>query len=136
LRYAKQLQGSLKTAGPGRYVIFTTRGMLREVTANYTSVPNLEELFGIRDELVTCGIGVGKTAYEAEIHAGTALLHAKERGPGTWMVYFDDKSIVGPLGRQEQITYSAASGQLQEISRQTSLSVQTLSKLHSILKKR
>lgn len=136
LRYAKQLQGSLKTAGPGRYVIFTTRGMLRDVTANYTSVPNLEELFGIRGELVTCGIGVGKTAYEAEIHAGTALLHAKERGPGTWMVYFDDKRIVGPLGRQEQITYSAASGQLQEISRQTSLSVQTLSKLHSILKKR
>lgn len=52
------------------------------------------------------------------------------------MVFFDDKRIAGPLGKSEQITFSGASGQLQEISRQTSLSVQTLSKLQSILKKR
>lgn len=136
LRYAKQLQGSLKTAGPGRYVIFTTRGSLRDVTRDYTIVPDLEECFGIRADLATCGIGIGKTAYEAEIQAGTALLHAKERGPGSWMVFFDDKSIVGPLGRDEQIAYSSVSQHLQEISKQTSLSVLTLTKLDSILKKR
>ncbi|CAM5795611.1 MULTISPECIES: ArsR family transcriptional regulator [Brevibacillus] len=136
LRYAKQLQGSLKIAGPGRYVIFTTRGILRDFTRDFVAAPRLEELSGIQDEMVTCGIGIGKTAYEAEIHAGTALLHAKESGPGSWMVFFDDKRIAGPLGKSEQITFSGASGQIQEISRQTSLSVQTLSKLQSILKKR
>lgn len=136
LRYAKQLQGSLKPDGPGRYVIFTTRGVMQDVTRDYMTVPDLEEIFGIRSDLVTCGIGIGTTAYEAEIHAGTALLHAKERGPGNWMVFFDNKSIVGPLGRDERIAYSSISEQLQEISRQTSLSVLTLSKLDSILKKR
>ncbi|GED68336.1 transcriptional regulator [Brevibacillus reuszeri] len=136
LRYTKYLQGSLKTAGPGRYVIFTTRGRLQEVTHDYKTIPDLEGMFGIRADLVTCGIGIGKTAYEAEIHGGTALLHAKERGTGNWMVFFDDKSVVGPLGRDEQIAYRYSSQQLQEVSRQTSLSVATLSKLDSILKKR
>ncbi|MFP3513650.1 ArsR family transcriptional regulator, partial [Peribacillus sp. SIMBA_075] len=82
LRYTKYLQGSLKTAGPGRYVIFTTRGRLQEVTHDYKTIPDLQGMLGIRADLVTCGIGVGKTAYEAEIHGGTALLHAKERGTG------------------------------------------------------
>lgn len=136
LRYAKYLQGSLKTAGPGRYVIFTTRGKVQEVTGDYATIPDLEELFGIRADLVTCGIGIGKTAYEAEIHGGTALLHAKERGAGNWMVFLDDKSVVGPLGRDEQIAYRYDSKKLQELSQLTSLSVMTLSKLESILKKR
>jgi len=136
LRYAKQLQGSLKTAGPGRYAIFTTRGILQEVTSDYTAMPDLEEAFGIQPDGVICGIGIGNTACEAEIHAGKALLHAKEQGPASWMVFFDDKSIVGPLGRGEQLSYSSVSSQLQTLSRQTSLSVLTLSKLDSILKKR
>ncbi len=136
LRYAKYLQGSLKTAGPGRYVIFTTRGKVQEVTSDYATIPDLEELFGIRPDLVTCGIGIGKTAYEAEIHGGTALLHAKERGAGNWMVFLDDKSVLGPLGREEQIAYRYDSEKLQELSQLTSLSVMTLSKLESILKKR
>ncbi|QRG68903.1 ArsR family transcriptional regulator [Brevibacillus choshinensis] len=137
LRYTKHLQGSLKTAGPGRYAIFTTRGIMQNVTSDYRAMPDLDEAFGIHAEWVTCGIGIGKTAYEAEIHAGTALLHAKERGPGHWMVFFDDKSIAGPLGSQEQISYSSASSdRLQTLSQQTSLSVLTLSKLDSILKKR
>ncbi|MFP3388673.1 ArsR family transcriptional regulator [Brevibacillus sp. SIMBA_040] len=136
LRYTKYLQGSLKTAGPGRYVIFTTRGRLQEVTHDYKTIPDLQGMLGIRADLVTCGIGVGKTAYEAEIHGGTALLHAKERGTGNWMVFFDDKSVVGPLGSDEQIAYRYSSQQLQEVSRQTTLSVATLSKLDSILKKR
>ncbi|MED1722155.1 ArsR family transcriptional regulator [Brevibacillus parabrevis] len=136
LRYAKYLQGSLKTAGPGRYVIFTTRGKVQEVTSDYATIPDLEGLFGIRPDLVTCGIGIGKTAYEAEIHGGTALLHAKERGAGNWMVFLDDKSVLGPLGREEQLAYRYDSEKLQELSQLTSLSVMTLSKLESILKKR
>ncbi|WNC16181.1 ArsR family transcriptional regulator [Brevibacillus brevis] len=136
LRYARHLHGSLKAAGPGRFAIITTRGILQSVTSDYTAMPDLQDAFGIQAEWVTCGIGIGKTASEAEIHASTALLHAKERGPGSWMVFFDDKNIVGPLGTGEQISYSGASTRLQKLSEQTSLSVLTLSKLDSILKKR
>lgn len=135
-RFAKQLQGSLKREDMNRFAIFTTRGVLQHLTHDFTAIPDLEEIFGHTASQVTCGIGIGKTVYEAEIHAGAALHHAKERGPGNWMVFFDDKTIVGPLGSEERISYSSVSDKLQEISRQTSLSVLTLTKLDSILKKR
>ncbi|WP_018131826.1 helix-turn-helix domain-containing protein [Effusibacillus pohliae] len=135
LKYTKKVQGSLKAAGPGRYVIFTTRGLLRDITGNFTVAPELDDIYKINQEIVTCGIGIGQTAYEAEINAGKALLHAKQAGKGSWMVVFDDKMIAGPLGKQEQISYSYVSEKLQSISRQTSLSVATLSKLASIMKK-
>ncbi|MBB3868637.1 putative transcriptional regulator [Parageobacillus toebii NBRC 107807] len=135
LRYAKKIQGSLKTAGPGRYVIFTTRGVLKDITDHYRIIPAMDEIEHIDHEMVTCGIGIGRTAYEAEIHAGKAFLHAKKYGRGTWMVVFDDDTIVGPLGRSEQIRYSFDCAELQAISQKTNLSVATLSKLSAILRK-
>ncbi|MGG6437712.1 winged helix-turn-helix domain-containing protein [Saccharococcus caldoxylosilyticus] len=135
LQYAKKIQGSLKCAGPGRYVIFTTRGALKEMTDQYKTVPAADEMEHIHDEIATCGIGIGRTAYEAEIHAGKAFLHAKKYGKGAWMVVFDDGTIAGPLGRAERIHYSLDSEELQQLSQQTNLSVATLSKLRAILRK-
>ncbi|TCP27807.1 hypothetical protein EV207_11734 [Scopulibacillus darangshiensis] len=134
-RYTKEIEGSLKHAGPGRYVIYTTRGVLQDLTNHFTTIPNLEDLEGPINKKVTCGIGIGKTAYEAEIHAGNALLHAREQKKGIWMVMFDDKTVRGPLGKQEQIEFGLHSQRLQEISEKTSLSIPTLTKLDSIVKK-
>ncbi|KLU67558.1 hypothetical protein DEAC_c07720 [Desulfosporosinus acididurans] len=135
LEYAKKVHGSLKAAGPGRYVIFTTRGLLQEITSNFTVVPELEGSSQTAHDNQTCGIGIGKTAYEAEINAGKALLHAKEYGQGTWMILLDDKTIVGPLGKQAQITYSYASEELAQLSEKTSLSGTTINKIKAILRK-
>lgn len=134
LIYAKKLQGSLKSAGPGRYVIFTTRGQLNKATRNFTTIPTVENLIDQDIEAVTCGIGIGLTVYEAEINAGKSLLTAKEHGQGSWMVFFDDKTVSGPLGKEKQITYTYVSKKLQALSEQTSLSVSTLSKIQSILR--
>lgn len=130
IAYAKRVQGSLKLAGPGRFVVFTTRGMLRMITENFTSIPDVEEF-----EQISCGIGIGRSAYEAEFHAAKALLTAKEYGEGTWMVYFDDKTVTGPLGKKEQINYSYVSAELIAVSKETSLSVSTLNKLMAIMRK-
>ncbi|MFJ8236773.1 ArsR family transcriptional regulator [Ureibacillus sp. NPDC094379] len=135
LEYAKEINGSLKYAGPGRYVIFTTRGILQEATKGFTHVPDPDELHLTINDAVTSGIGIGQTVYEAEVNSGTALLHAKGHGNGSMMVVFDDKTISGPLGQPEQITYDFSSEHLQSISEKTALSVTTLSKLESILKK-
>jgi hypothetical protein len=135
LKYAKKIQGSLKIAGPGRYVIFATRGALKDITDHYKIIPTIKELEEMDREIVACGIGVGRTAYEAEIYAGKAFLHAKKYGRGTWMVVFDDDTIVGPLGRSEQICYSFDCAELQAISQKTNLSVATLSKISAILRK-
>ncbi|MGE7907425.1 ArsR family transcriptional regulator [Peribacillus sp. NPDC094092] len=135
LSYTKKVHGSIKSSGLGRYVIFTTRGLLQDITGNFRQIPDIHDFDQASKEAVTCGIGIGQTVYDAEINAGNALLHAKECGKGTWMVCFDDKKIAGPLGKPEQLTYSYISEQLESISQQTSLSVITLNKLKSSLKK-
>ena len=135
LTYAKTVHGALKSAGAGRFAVFTTRGMVRDITEDFSTIPTIEAFGQIDADVVACGIGIGMSAYEAEYHAAKALLTAKERGRGTWMVYFDDKTVVGPLGSREQIAYKYASEQLQAISKKTSVNVATLSRLSSVWQK-
>lgn len=135
LSYTKKILGSVKPSGFGRYVIFTTRGLLQDMTEDFTNVPHMEDLSPLSNEAVTCGIGIGQTVYDAEINAGNALIHAKEYGKGVWMVCFDDKKISGPLGTPEQLMYSYASDHLQSVSQKTGFSVSTLNKLNATLKK-
>lgn len=134
LDYSRRVQGSLKTISPGRYAIFTTRGILKEITGHFTQIPEYPELQELGDGL-TCGIGIGRTAYEAEIMAGNALMQTRHYGQGTWMVVFDDKTVSGPLGQAERLSYSYSADGLQTISEQTGLSAVTLGKLEAILKK-
>ncbi|WP_369900820.1 ArsR family transcriptional regulator [Bacillus manliponensis] len=134
--YAKKIQGSILTIGPGRYVIFSTRGFLQDITHNFTRIAEIDSFEGLRDEAETCGIGIGHSAYEAEINAWNALLQSRKWGKGSWAVCFDDKRITGPLGKEEQLTYSYISDEMQSIREKTSLSVATLHKLKSIIKKR
>lgn len=135
IAYAKRVQGSLKVAGPGRFIIFTTRGMLREITAEFSGMPVDDAYLPLEQGLAACGIGVGLSAYEAEFYAAKALLQAKAQGPGAWMVLFDDKTVVGPLGRREKMTYSCNAAHLQTASERTSISVSTLSKIEGILQR-
>ena len=105
------------------------------MTQDFTAIPNQEVLQLSENDVITCGIGIGQSAYEAEINAGIALLHANDHHSESWMVVFDDKTIAGPLGQPEQISYGVASEKLHLLSARTSLSVATLSKLESILRK-
>ena len=134
--YTKKIQGSILTIGPGRYVIFSTRGFLQDITHDFTRKAEIDSSDGLNEEMKTCGIGIGHSAYEAEINAWNALLQSREWGKGSWAVCFDDKKITGPLGKEEQLTYSYISEELQSIKEKTSLSVSTLHKLKSIIKKR
>ncbi|RJS59346.1 ArsR family transcriptional regulator [Bacillus sp. PK3_68] len=135
LKYAKRLNGSLKSAGLGKFVIFTTKGVMESITNSFCSIPEMIELDEIHLKSVTCGIGAGYSAYEAEIHAVNALIHAKEYGKGTWMALLDNYEFIGPLGSPNTMNYSYYSEELESISKKTSLSVSTLSKVASYLEK-
>ncbi len=134
--YTKKIQGSILTIGPGRYVIFSTRGFLQDMTNNFTQIAEMNSFEGMKKEEETCGIGIGHSAYEAEINAWNALLQSRKWGKGTWSVCFDDKKITGPLGKEEQLTYSYISDEIQSIKEKTSLSAATLHKIKSIINKR
>lgn len=136
IAYAKKTQSSLKAVGQGKYFVFTTRGQLKAITDNFSTIPNLEEFAASEQKLVACGIGIGLSAYEAEFNAATALRNAKRYGKGTWMIVFDDKTITGPLGKKEQLLYTHVSDALQSISSATSISIATLSKIAGIMEKK
>ncbi|MDO5787633.1 MAG: hypothetical protein Q4P09_08000 [Phascolarctobacterium sp.] len=133
LSYAKSINGSLKSATGGNFYIFTTRGNLEKLTNGFKKVPNLPILQEVNKHLRACGIGLGKSASEAEFNAVIALKHACNDAKGTWYVVKDDKSISGPLGSAEQLDYQVAAPALEEISKKTALSINTLSKIcHAI----
>ena len=105
---------------------------MRALTDSFGAVPVIVEFHACEQKFAACGIGIGLSAYEAEFNATKALMTAKERGRGTWMIFFEDKTVVGPLGAKEQITYGYSSERLQSISKQTAVSVATLSRLSSV----
>jgi len=129
LRYSQKINGSLKQVGPGRYAIFTTQGALKWLTADFKTIPSseFEELFQLNKSIV--GIGMGQSAYEAEMHALRALYKAREHGKGSWFVCFHDKRLFGPLDLLEGQNYASETEALKKISSETSLSVVTLVKL-------
>ena len=135
IAYAKQIQGSLKIIGQGRFVIFTTRGLLAAYTNDFKSIPHDNYLFDIEAKLVACGIGLGKSAGDAELNAVTALRHSRKNKNGEWFVIMDDKKIIGPLGEKNQLTYDYYSEKLQTISEKASVSVTNLSKIESAIQK-
>lgn len=134
--YVKQVQGSILTIGFGRYAIFSTRGFLQDATENFSQKAEVSSLPVQQLEDLTCGIGIGRSAQEAEVNAWHALMQSRTNGKGSWMVCFDDRSMTGPLGEAQQLTYSYSSQQIEAIRQKTSLSAVTLQKLSSIIHKR
>ena len=134
ISYTKNISGSLKPANEGNFYIFTTRGCLEQLTNSFTSLPELPILRDLSKSLRACGIGIGNSAREAEYNAVIALKHACADKKGSWYVVLDDKTISGPLGSAQQIDYQYASAQLEEVSKKTSLSQATLSKICHALK--
>lgn len=131
ISYTKNISGLLKPANEGNFYIFTTRGSLEQLTNSFTSLPELPILRDLNKSLRACGIGIGNSA---EYNAVIALKHACADQKGSWYVVLDDKTISGPLGSTQQIDYQYASTQLEAVSKKTSLSQATLSKICHALK--
>lgn len=134
ISYTKNIRGSLKSANEGNFYIFTTRGNLEQLTNNFTNIPNLTILCDLHKNLRACGIGIGNTASEAEYNAVIALKHACAAPKGSWYVVLDNKTISGPLGSVQQLDYQYASEKLEEVSKKTSLSQATISKICQAIK--
>ena len=134
IEYSKKIKGSLKSAGQGRFFVFTTRGVLKECTDDFRIIPAYKELEELKKDLCACGIGLGTSASEAEFNAVVALRQAKESGLGNWFARLENKKSVGPLGKENLTAVDLYSEELLEISKKTSLSISTLSKIKSMMK--
>ena len=126
LEYTKSVKGSLKSAGNGRFFIFTTKGMLRVITDDFSSIPDYKNL---DKQLRACGIGVGSDASTAEINALVAMQHALNHDLGAYFALDENKHLTGPLGSKKSFALNYQSKFLQNLSAKTSISITTLGKL-------
>jgi len=112
----------------------STRGVIEELTQNFTVVPLLDCIPLSLQLRVSQGIGIGYTANEAEQHAKAALVKAElQTGSGCYAI-LPTGTVLGPLGKETQLNYSARSHDPERLAlaKQAKVSVGTINKLVSL----
>jgi hypothetical protein len=137
LNYAERVHGSLMMQGNGRYILYSTRGAIEEITCGFSQMPVVAEIGRRLSVSASGGIGFGDTAYGADEHANIALGLARRKGKNHWMVILDDKTVVGPLNSDLQIAYSIRSETADglALAKKLNISGTTLNKLLSVFSK-
>lgn len=135
--YTEKVEGSLVVRGNGQYTVYSTRGLVEELTDGFTVMPLLDEITRRIKATVSGGIGFGQTAYDADQNAHIALGAARRLGPGNWMVVTDDKVVVGPLSSAIHLRYSIRTEDsvIRELAEQLNISITTLNKLYAAIDK-
>jgi hypothetical protein len=135
--YAEKLRGSLVMRGDGQYILYSTRGILEELTEGFTVMPVFEEIIRDVTATVSGGIGFGATAYAAEENAFKALGLAKQQGKGLWMAVTDDRQVIGPLSSAVHLRYSVRADEAayKKFADRLNISITTANKLLAAIDK-
>ncbi|MNZ69612.1 hypothetical protein D3C78_879190 [compost metagenome] len=115
----------------------TTRGIIEQVTHKFRDAPLLLEIMERLQWNASIGIGIGRTANEAEGKAREALLKAKSGGGGNCYLIMQDGIVYGPMGSELTLEYSARSEnpELFSLAKKIGLSVGTINKLISLCRR-
>ncbi|MDU5951214.1 MAG: transcriptional regulator, partial [Paenibacillus macerans] len=115
----------------------TTHGIIEQVTRKFQEAPLLLEVMERLQWNASIGIGLGRTANEAEGKAREALQKAKAGGGGNCFLMMQDGLVYGPLGSELTLKYSARSEdpELISLAKKAGLSVGTINKLISLCRR-
>jgi hypothetical protein len=135
--YAEKLKGSIVLSGDGQFTLYSTRGILEEITEGFIIMPILEDMTRNVTAKVSGGIGFGSTAYAAEENAFMALGLAKQKGKGRWMVVTDNREVIGPLSSDIHLKYSVRVDETvnRQFADKLNISITTANKLLAALDK-
>ncbi|MDT8903187.1 GTP cyclohydrolase [Anaeroselena agilis] len=131
LNYTEAVKGSIILHGNGQYTIYSTRGVVEELTRQFTVMPILDDVTRELVVGVSGGIGFGSTAYAAEENAHIALGLAQRAGKGKWMVVLDDKTVCGPLNSATHLRYSLRADEpaFRELAAKLNVSATTVNRI-------
>lgn len=137
LAYIDKLKGSIIMNGEGKFTLYSTRGILTEITENFAVMPIIEEMTRQVGISISGGIGLGLTVYDAEENSFLALGLGKQHGKGVWMVVADDHTVIGPLSSKVHLKYSVRTNDhtLRNLAEQLNTSVTTINKLLATIDK-
>lgn len=141
MNYARKYQASL-FAGAGEddeFILFISKGMFREYTNEHADIPLASDIRSTLSMGVNVGIGMGRSAWEAEDNARGALLLARSRPGWNVCIMNQDKEIIGPLHNCRQnapVDFSLKSENhlLVSLSERTGLSISTLTRVQGIMR--
>ncbi|WP_435921070.1 transcriptional regulator [Paenibacillus sp. DYY-L-2] len=135
--FGEETQALIKWSDSDEVSFITTRGIIEQVTRKFQDAPLLLEIMERLQWNASIGIGIGRTANEAEGKAKEALYKAKSGGGGKCYLIMQDGIVHGPLGSDLTLEYSARSEnpELISIAKKVGLSVGTINKLLSLCRR-
>lgn len=131
--YGEEIQALMNWSDRDEITFVTTRGVIERTTHNFSYYPLLEQIVNQLNVTASIGIGLGRTANEAESKAREALSKSKMSGGGSCYIVMPDGNVLGPLGKEHQLAYSVRCDDPERLhlARQAGLSVGTINKLIS-----
>ncbi|WP_245339238.1 transcriptional regulator [Paenibacillus shirakamiensis] len=137
LDFGEETQSLIKWSDGDEVSFITTRGIIEQTTRSFQEAPLLFEIMEKLQWNASVGIGIGRTANEAEGKAREALLKAKLSGGGNCFLIMQDGLVFGPLGSELTLEYSVRSEDpyLLSIAKKVGLSVGTINKLQSFCRR-
>ncbi|WHY58454.1 hypothetical protein [Peribacillus simplex] len=135
LNFSESIFGTFVPLGVGTFVIFSTRGSIKETGQQIGDL--LEKLALISELPSNVGIGYGETALAAEENARLALNHAQNYDSFCAFLVDDRGIIEGPLKEQESISfgYRTENKEISEKLKQCGVTITTLNKILSVQKR-
>lgn len=116
--------------------IYISKGLLMELTGNYTHCSLLEYIKNTLPYKVNIGWGIGFNIKDARENAENANQNSARSGGNCSFIITESKSIIGPLSEMNCLQYDNSKDEyIEELSLQTGLSSLTLKKLTSVMDK-
>lgn len=103
--YGEESQSIIKWPEGNEVKFITTRGALQFDNNGSNEWKLLNEIFSKTEVKASLGIGIGRTANEAEIHAREALTKTLKTESSCFVVDMDG-TVRGPIGNPMELTYS------------------------------
>lgn len=131
LGYTEAVKGSIILHGNGQYTIYSTRGVVEQLTRQFTVMPILDDVSRGLVVSVSGGIGFGPTAHDADENAHIALGLARRAGKSKWMVVLDDRTVFGPLNSAVHLQYSLRTDDpsLRDLASKLNISLTTVNRI-------
>ena len=135
IRYSKELQAAVFQEGRWEYIIYANAGVLRE-RHSLRLLAELQKQVRSHGLRLSAGVGVGITAYQAEINARKALRYTLGKANPEELYCIDENNEVnGPLWRENELRYQLISNDpgVAELAEKTGLSPASILKLRAVI---
>jgi hypothetical protein len=137
LKYGRKYQVSVFSTEGEEFVLLITRGTFNEYSNFYETMPLLSYIEDSLNISVSMGIGMGRSALEAEENARQALMLSRKNQCCKAYIINQDKEVWGPIGTTSSMNYLLKSNddKLVEIARQANISISTLTQISDLVKR-